>query len=402
MLITAHNAIKKAAKTLDLTESQIDKLLAVEAAHEFQIVLDNGKKYKGFRMQHSSARGPYKGGIRFHPEVDFDEVRALATLMSLKTALVNVPLGGGKGGIEVDPNTLTVEELEELSRKYVQKLAPHIGPNKDVPAPDVNTTPQIMDWMVDEYSKITGDKTRATFTGKSVGKGGSLGRDAATGRGGLYVLEAVIESMKNPNKDYSYAVQGFGNVGAFFAELMQDHLPNWKLQAVTDSGGGLYSADGLDAHELAKYKQTRGKFSDYSEPNVSHIAGDEIVASDVEILVFAALDGVVTTTNASSVRASIILELANGPVDGEAQTILAQNGVIVIPDILANAGGVVVSYFEWLQNMKNEEWTLDDVNDKLKICMKDATEAVISRAHKENMQLKEASFLIAVERLAAA
>lgn len=399
MLKTAHSAIKKAALNLDLTIDQLEKLIEVEAAHEFEILLDNGKSYKGFRMQHSSTRGPYKGGIRFHPEVDFDEVRALATLMSLKTALIDVPLGGGKGGIIVDPKELTLDEIEELSRGYVKKLSEHIGPTIDIPAPDVNTNAQIMDWMVDEYSKITGDTTKASFTGKSIENGGSLGRDSATGQGGLYVLETVIESMDRLNENFTYAVQGFGNVGAFFAELIQDRFPKWKLVCVSDSTGGIVSNEGLDAHELAKYKSDGGKFAEYNNGNVSHIEPDEIISVDTSILVLAALGGVINGENSTSVKAEIIVELSNGPVDSEAQIELASRGVVVIPDILANAGGVVVSYLEWLQNMQNEHWSLKIVNGKLEKYMKKATLDVLEVAEKEMMDLKDAAFLVAVERL---
>jgi glutamate dehydrogenase/leucine dehydrogenase len=402
MLKTAHSAIKKAALSLDLSIQQLETLIMVEASHEFDVLLKNGKSYKGFRTQHSSLRGPYKGGIRFHEHVDFDEVRALATLMSLKTALVDVPLGGGKGGIVVNPKELSIEELEELSRVYVQKLAENIGPHKDIPAPDVNTNAQIMDWMVDEYSKLTGDTTKASFTGKSIENGGSLGRESATGQGGLYVLETVIESLENKKENYTYSVQGFGNVGSFFAELVQDRFPNWKLVSVTDSSGGLYSVNGLDAHKLAEFKKNRNQFVDYSEPGVSHISNEEIISGNAEILVLAALDGVVNVTNSSTVQAEIVMELANGPVDSIAQMELAGRGVIVIPDILANAGGVVVSYLEWVQNIQNERWTLDNVNSKLYDYMHKATVDVLDKADKQVVDLKDAAFLIAVERLVAA
>ena len=402
MLKTAHSAIKKAALSLDLSIQQLETLIMVEASHEFDVILKSGKNYKGFRTQHSSLRGPYKGGIRFHPEVDFDEVRALATLMSLKTALVDVPLGGGKGGIVVDPKQLSVEELEELSRVYVQRLAEKIGPHKDIPAPDVNTNSQIMDWMVDEYSIITGDMTKASFTGKSIANGGSLGRESATGQGGLYVLETVIETLEKSKEDYTYAVQGFGNVGSFFAELIQDKFPKWKLISVTDSSGGLYDVNGLDAHVLAEFKKNYGRFADYNSTGVAHILSDEIVASDASILVLAALDGVINATNSSSVQAEIVVELANGPVDSVAQMELASRGVVVIPDILANAGGVVVSYLEWVQNLQNERWTLEDVNKKLYDYMHKATLEVLEKSEKEAVDMKDAAFLIAVERLVAA
>ena len=402
MLKTAHSAIKKAALSLDLSIQQLDTLIRVEASHEFDMILKNGKNFKGFRTQHSSLRGPYKGGIRFHEQVDFDEVRALATLMSLKTALVDVPLGGGKGGIVVDPRELSIEELEELSRIYVQKLAEKIGPHKDIPAPDVNTNAQIMDWMVDEYSKITGDTTKASFTGKSIANGGSLGRESATGQGGLYVLETVIDSIDKSNDGYTYSVQGFGNVGSFFAELVQDRFPKWKLISVTDSSGGLYSASGLDAHKLAEYKKNTNRFVEYDEEGVSHISSEDIISGDASILVLAALDGVVNANNSSVVQAEIVVELANGPVDSIAQIELASRGVTVIPDILANAGGVVVSYLEWVQNIQNEHWSLEDVNNKLYSYMHKATIDVLVKSEKQAVDLKDAAFLIAVERLVAA
>lgn len=402
MLKTAHSSIKKAALNLDLTIQQLETLIEVEASHEFDVVLKNGKSFKGFRTQHSSLRGPYKGGIRFHEEVDFDEVRALATLMSLKTALVNVPLGGGKGGVVVDPKKLTIEEIEELSRDYVNKLVQFIGPNKDIPAPDVNTNSQVMDWMVDEYSSITGDTTKASFTGKSIENGGSLGRESATGQGGLYVLETVIESMNRSSESFTYAVQGFGNVGSYFAELIQIRFPNWKLVGVSDSSGGLYSEKGLDAHKLAEFKKNKGSFTDYNDENVAHIKQEEIVSLDASILVFAALANVVTAENNTSVKSQIIMELANGPVDSIAQMELAGRGVTVIPDILANAGGVVVSYLEWVQNLSNEHWTLDAVNEKLKNYMQKATLDVLERSEKEVVDMKDAAFLIGVERLVEA
>lgn len=399
MLETALNEIKKAAKKLNLSNEQINKLLDLDAAHEFDISLKNGKIYKGFRMQHNNARGPYKGGIRFHPDVDFDEVRALATLMSFKTALVDVPLGGGKGGIIVNPKELSVKELEELSREYVQNLVDYIGPDKDVPAPDVNTTAQIMDWMTDEYSKLTGDTTRASFTGKSIENGGSIGRPEATGRGGLYVMDELIDLMGKTDTSMDFAVQGFGNVGAYFAELVLERFPDWKLTAVTDSSGGLYNENGFDAKELSEYKANKGRFSDYKADGVKHFDGKDILSQKIDLLALAALGGVITAENESQVKATIVLELANGPVDEGAIQKLESRGVQVVPDILANAGGVVVSYFEWQQNISGEQWNIDEVNDKLKKHMQKATRQVYERAQKEKIGLKEAAFLIATERL---
>ena len=399
MLKTAHSTIKKAALNLDISLEELEKFIQLQAAHEFEIVLKNGKKFKGFRMQHSNVRGPFKGGIRYHSEVDFEEVQALATLMSLKTALVDVPLGGGKGGVVVNPKELSAEELEELSRKYVQKLVDKIGPHVDIPAPDVNTNSQIIDWMVDEYSQLTGDNTKASFTGKSIENGGSEGRDSATGQGGLYVIESVIDSLEDLDGEITYSVQGFGNVGAFFAQLVYKKYPDWKLVAVSDSSGAITSEKGFNVDELVEYKKNGGRFKDYEKEDVKHIEGNDIVAVESTVLVLAALGNVVTTDNAQSVVSRIVMELANGPVDSEAQIELAGKGIVVVPDILANAGGVVVSYLEWLQNLNSERWSLEEVNQKLEEHMKKATKTVLERSNTEMITMKDAAFLVAVERL---
>ncbi len=399
MLETAQNAIKAAAVTLGLSQTDTDELLTVNEAHEFEIELKNGKKFHGFRLQHNNARGPYKGGVRFHPEVDLDEVKALATLMSLKTALVDIPLGGGKGGVQVNPKELSSEELEELSREYVRHLVDHIGPDKDIPAPDVNTTPQIMDWFVDEYSTLTGDTTKGSFTGKSLDKGGSEGRGQATGRGGLYVLDEIFEADKQSGEPITYAIQGFGNAGSVFAELVSEQHPEWKLIAATDSGGGVQSHEGLDVADLVEFKKNKGSFRDYSKDGVSSIDGKAVIAQEVTVLVLAALGGAVDESNQSQVKAKMILELANGPVTTEAQNELVARNIQVIPDFLSNAGGVVVSYFEWQQNMSGEHWELDAVNNKLEQVMKSATKAVLSKSKETETSLKQAAFIIAVDRL---
>ena len=399
MLKTAHQHIRNTGKKLGLTQKQVGKLLAVEAEHEFEISLKNGKKFKAFRMQHSSARGPYKGGIRFHEHVNHDEVQALATLMSFKTAAVNIPLGGGKGGVVVDPKTLNSEELEELARGYVRYLEKHIGPHKDVPAPDVNSNPQIIDWMVDEYAKLTGDKTRATFTGKSIEHGGSEGRDAATGRGGVIVLD-TLQKLDGLNKEITFAVQGFGNVGAFFAEVAEKEHKNWKLVSATDSSGGVYDAEGLSANKLAEWKSDKKHLNDYSQG--AKITNEELLKLDVDVLILAALGGVIDESNQSTVKAKYILELANGPVDSSAEKGLESRGIVVVPDILANAGGVIVSYLEWLQNLDDEHWTLQVVNKKLEEYLVPAVSEIAKRAKKDKSTLKESAFAVATERLVSA
>src|SRR4051812_8819635 len=268
MLESTHAQIADAADKLGLDQHTVDKLLSIDHEHIFDIELKSGKAFKGYRIQHNNRRGPYKGGIRFHKDVDLDEVRALATLMTLKTAAAGLPMGGGKGGVAVDPKTLSKEELEELSRGYVKQLHTHIGPNKDVPAPDVNTNATIIDWMADEYQSLTGDDTRASFTGKSIGKGGSLGRDAATGRGGVIVLKELLKLTGKSAHDFTYAVQGYGNVGSFFAINATAELPDLKLVAASDSRAVLHSDKGLDAKELANFKKQGGSLSDFEKAGI--------------------------------------------------------------------------------------------------------------------------------------
>ena len=399
MLRTAQKTIQKAADKLGLTPAQAEEILEVDAAHEVKLKLKSGKNLRAFRMQHSNARGIYKGGVRFHPEVDFDEVRALATLMSLKTALLDLPLGGGKGGVEVNPKELSLEELEEVARAYVRELVDFIGPDKDVPAPDVNTNPQIMDWMVDEYSKLTGDETKGSFTGKSLGNKGSEGRSHATGQGGLFVLEKLLELEDYKRSEITYSVQGFGNAGAMFAELVANNYPNWKLVSATDSTGGLKSQDGLEVKKLVEYKKNRKRFTDYKQVGVEHISGDDIFEDKVDVLVLAALGDVVTTDNCDKLNAKYVLELANGPVSADAAEELEKIGISLIPDFLANAGGVVVSFFEWQQNISGVKWSLEEVNEKLKEKMYLATEQVYSKSKDESISLKDAAFMLAVDRL---
>ena len=295
MLKTAQAGINDAGKKLGLSDDEVKQLIKTDAEHQFDIKLDSGKSYRAYRVQHSNKLGPYKGGIRYHPDVNLDEVRALATLMSFKTAAVGLPLGGGKGGIAINPRDLSEAELEELSRKYAKQLSPHIGPDKDVPAPDVNTNATVIDWMVDEYSKQTGDKTRASFTGKSIGKGGSLGRDAATGRGGVIALRELLNNQESGQK-LTYAVEGFGNVGSFFATIAEVDHPGWQLVAASDSGGAV-SGQGLSGKDLDKFKQNKGRFTDYNKESIEHITNEELIALPVDILVLAALGDSVTAKN---------------------------------------------------------------------------------------------------------
>ncbi len=395
MLATAHALITDAAKRLNLTDEQIANLLATNAEHSFEIEMDSGKKFSAYRVQHNNKLGPYKGGIRYHQEVDLDEVRALATLMSFKTAAVGLPLGGGKGGITVNPKNLTDTELEELSRKYAAHLQPHIGPDKDVPAPDVNTNSTIIDWMVDEFEKLSGDSTKASFTGKSIGNGGSLGRDAATGRGGVIALRELLK-LSGKKDQLTYAVEGYGNVGSFFATIASKDHPNWKLLVASDSSGAVYSESGLSAKELEKHKLNGCKFSEFED---KHITNEELLASDVDVLVLAALGNSVTSKNMKNIKAKIIVELANGPVDEKAFNYLSKKGVVILPDIVANAGGVIVSYLEWQQNKLGESWTEEMVNQQLDDYMVGAVDDVYKLSQSSKVTLKEAAFMRAISRL---
>jgi glutamate dehydrogenase/leucine dehydrogenase len=397
MLATAQHLIERVGKRLGLSSEDIAYLLQTDAEHEFEIALSSGRTHKAYRVQHNNVLGPYKGGIRFHPEVDLDEVRALATLMSLKTAAVGLPLGGGKGGVAVNPKELNLAELEELSRKYAKHLSPHIGPDKDVPAPDVNTNATIIDWMVDEYQQQTGDQTRASFTGKSLEKGGSEGREAATGRGGVIVLREILQHL-GQNGEITYAVQGFGNVGAFFATVAAQDHPNWHLLAATDSSGGVVNPSSLDAAQLSAYKAAGNRLHDYSP---STITNETIIAQPVDVLVLAALGDVITEANMHTVQAKIVLELANGPVNEVAHDYLTKKGVIVVPDVLANAGGVIVSYLEWLQNKQNEHWSEAKVNQELERYLVQATDVIWGYTQKHKITLKEAAFSVAIEKLLA-
>jgi len=396
VLDTAKKLIRDAGKKLGLSDEQIERLIKTNAEHNFEIELSGGGKYHAYRVQHSNKRGPYKGGIRFHPQVDYDEVRALATLMSFKTAVAGIPMGGGKGGVSVDPKRLDDKSLEELSRKYVRGLHEYIGPDKDVPAPDVNTGAQTMDWMVDEYEKLSGDKTKASFTGKSLNNGGSLGRDAATGRGGVIVLREILNksSISGP---ITYAMQGWGNVGSFFALIAEKEHPDWKLVAVTDSSGGVYDPDGLSAKELDKFKKDRGKLVEFSKGQ--KIDNDQLLSVKADVLVLAALEDSVNKDNQKDIKAGMVLELANGPVSYDAYKALSAREVIDVPDILANSGGVTVSYLEWDQNKKGEHWSENKVNAELEKYLTDATNAVYKRMENSDMTMKEAAFAEAITKL---
>lgn len=398
MLEDTHQFIELASKRLEIEKEVEAGMKQANAEHIFTIDLDNGKSFPAYRVQHSNKQGPYKGGIRFHQNVTLDEVRTLATLMSLKTAAVGLPLGGGKGGVTVNPRDLTHEELEELTRKYVRGLHQHIGPDKDIPAPDVNTDSRIIDWMVDEFEQLTGDTSKASFTGKSIDNGGSLGRDAATGRGGVLTLGEWLRLEGEDSAPLTYSVQGFGNVGSFFATTAAELFPHWKLVAASDSEAAVYNPNGLDANVLQVYKAERGRFKDYQEKGAKVITNEELVALDVDVVVLAGLEDAVNELNMKNIKAKYLVEMANGPVTFKAHQHLGKKHVI-LPDVVANAGGVIVSYLEWVQNKAGEKWTKEKVNDKLAKYMHDATKDLHAYAKKNNVGLKEAGFVLALKRL---
>lgn len=425
MLVSAQALIKKTAERMNLDEETIKRLIAPEYVHEFPLVvtMDNGEKkvFYGWRIQHNSALGPYKGGIRFHQDTVKEEVQALATLMSIKCAVAGLPYGGGKGGVAVDPKQLSKSELERLSREFVKKVHQFIGEDIDVPAPDVNTNPLIMSWMIDEYQKIKGFKSPATFTGKPVEMGGSLGRTEATGRGGLFVLESIInkarhrifqltspssnggtpksltqKQVSSPYSGLTVAVQGFGNVGYYFAKLAYE--AGFKIVAISDSKGGIYDEKGIDPVKLMDYKKKTGKVADFSGKNITN---EEILTLNVDILVPAALENVINDKNKDKIKAKIILEMANGPITEEAFEYLKDKAMI-IPDVLANSGGVTVSYLEWVQGKQGYWWSEKEVNEKLKEMINRATDKIWEKSQERKISLKEAAFEVALERIVKA
>ncbi len=379
-------------------DAAIEKLKQPERVMEadLEVVMDSGKaqNFKAYRAQHNAARGPYKGGIRFHQDVTKGEVMALATWMTWKCAVTGIPYGGGKGGVVVDPRKLSAGELQRLSRAYARFLAPGIGPWIDVPAPDVNTTPQIMAWMVDEYEALLKEQGAVTanplaaFTGKPLGLGGSQGREEATGLGGVYILDKLVEHLGLARKqDARIAIQGFGNVGYWFA--WHAYQRGYQVVALSDSSGGVYMSDhSMNPEKTLECKRKFGNIQECmcteEECHISFgkkITNEELLELDVDILVPAALENVITAKNAGKIKAKAIIEMANGPVSPEADAILEKNGVISIPDVLANAGGVTTSYFEWVQNLSGYYWTKDEVLAKL--------QPLMERSFDQMWQLKE-------------
>ncbi len=405
----AQKQLEKIAKAINLPPLLLARLHEPDRTITVSLPMkmDNGdiKIFSGFRVQHNNILGPYKGGLRYHPQVNMDEVRALAFWMSMKCAVVDIPFGGGKGGITVNPKELSERELRDLSKLFARRLATAIGPTIDVPAPDVNTNPTIMAWMVEEYSKIVGKKTPAVITGKPLTAGGSQGRTEATGLGGSYVLFSALKRLKKSPKGLTVAVQGFGNVGYYIALYLEQ--AGMKVVAVSDSKEGIYVKDGLNPQMTLECKQKKGYLSGcYCVGSVCDlnrgrkITNDELLELPVDVLVPAALENVITKDNAGKIKAKVILEMANGPITTEADTLLKKNNVIVIPDILANSGGVCTSYFEWYQNVHKKKWTKKQVFTKLQTQLEKVTTEVFTTQKKyKDMSLRDAAYALALKRI---
>lgn len=394
--------LEKAAECFKINEKILQTLKDPEKVLEadLEVKLDSGvkKKFKAFRVQHNSALGPTKGGIRFHPDVCLDEIEALAFWMTWKNAILALPYGGSKGGVACNPKELSKNELEKISRAYVKAFYKDLGPDKDIPAPDVYTDKQTMAWMSDEYDKLVGKHVPGAFTGKPVVLGGSEGREKATAQGGVYVLEEIVKKKGWGSKEITVAIQGFGNAGSFAAKIL--HELDYKIVAVSDSKGGAYSRRGIYPFEIQKHKDKTG--SVVGAEGTTKISNEELLELNVDVLIPAALENQITKENADKIKAKVILELANGPVTREADQILNRKGILVVPDILANAGGVTVSYFEWVQNRMGYFWEEDEVLAKLKKKMVEATKSIWEYQERYCADLRTAAYLVGIKRLSQA
>ncbi|MBR2693547.1 MAG: Glu/Leu/Phe/Val dehydrogenase [Thermoguttaceae bacterium] len=399
----AQEHVDKATKALGLDEATSELLRNPQREMwvTLPVRMDDGKVkiFKGFRVQYNTARGPAKGGIRWYPTETIDTVRALACWMTWKTSVVDIPLGGGKGGIICNPKELSDGEKERLARAYIRAIAPILGITKDVPAPDVYTNGQIMAWMMDEFEAIMQEKHPGVITGKPLAIGGSEGRGDATARGGIYVLREAAKAYNIELKDQPFAVQGFGNAGQFAATLGESIL-GMKLVAASDSKGGVYNPEGIDAQALVDYKLANGSLKGF--PGAKQITNEELLALPVTVLIPAAMENTLNEKTAATVQCKISVELANGPTTPEGDKILDSKGVIVLPDYLANAGGVTVSYFEQCQNAQNYYWTLEEVQQRLDQKMTKAFKAVYEMSQEKKTNLRDAAYLVAVKRVADA
>jgi glutamate dehydrogenase (NAD(P)+) len=400
----AQAQLDEAASILGLDKATHDLLRWPMREHRFllPVKMDNGdtRVYHAYRVQYNAARGPTKGGLRWHPDETIDTVRALAAWMTWKTAVVDIPLGGGKGGVTCNPKEMSDTEKERLARAYIRAAAPHLAVDKDVPAPDVYTTPQIMAWMMDEYETIVQHKHPGMITGKPIPLGGSQGRGDATARGGVYTVREATKAHNIDATKTTYAIQGFGNAGQFAATLHHDVLGGGTLLAASDSSGGVFSKNGIDPVKLVHHKLETGRVSGF--PGAEPISNEKLLELQCDVLYPSALENVISGENAERIKAKIVCELANGPTTPEADKILFDRGVFVIPDFLANAGGVTVSYFEQVQNTYNYYWELDDVHQQLDRKMTKAFHDVLDMSKKEKVHMRTAAYLVSVSRVAEA
>lgn len=411
------NELQSGMNPFKTAQRQLDEAAAVmkldPAAHELlrwplrelhvslPVKMDNGetKIFHGFRVQYNDARGPNKGGIRFHPDETIDTVRALGAWMTWKTSVMDIPLGGGKGGIICDPKSMSDGELERLSRAYIRQVGGILGPKKDIPAPDVYTTPQIMAWMADEYSMMQGNNEFGVITGKPLALGGSAGRGDATARGGIYCVRDAANELGIDIIGKTAAIQGYGNAGSFAHKLAVELL-GMKVVAVSDSKGGIYNPDGLWYENVLAHKKQTGSVAGF--PEAEYISNEALLELDVDVLFPSALEEVITGINAPRIKAQIIAELANGPTTPEADAILYKNGSYVIPDFLCNAGGVTVSWFEMVQNSYGYYWEEDEVHKRLEKKMNTAFNAVHKASRKYNVHNRLGAYIVAIERVAEA
>ncbi|MBC5815313.1 MAG: Glu/Leu/Phe/Val dehydrogenase [Candidatus Eremiobacteraeota bacterium] len=410
------SAVQSADNVWTMAQSQLDEVARLiglnDSVHKYirypkrilevsvPVRMDNGdfNMFTGFRVQHNMSRGPGKGGIRFHPAVTLDEVKALAMWMTWKCALVNIPFGGAKGGVICDPKSMSMQELENLTRRFTTEISIIIGPEKDIPAPDVYTTPQIMAWIMDTFSMQHGYSIPGVVTGKPISIGGSLGRDKATARGCLYVIDEAMEALGIPVEGARVAIQGFGNAGLHAATLMRDR--GYTIVAVSDSRGGVINRTGLDVDAVIKHKEATGSVSSYSGGDA--ISNKDVLECDCDVLIPAALEKVLTIDNAPKIKARIVAEAANGPTLPEADEILHDRGIMVLPDILANAGGVTVSYFEWVQDLQANFWEEDEINQRLKRIMTRAFRETYQQAQSYRVNMRKGAYAVAVGRVAEA
>src|SRR3989338_1789450 len=397
--IDCYNQVDKVAKILKLGQAEIDILTIPKRIFTFSypVRLDSGdiRYFTGYRVQFNDARGPTKGGIRFHPEVNLEEIKTLAFLMTMKCAVVNLPFGGAKGGVMIDPKRFSQGELEKVSRGYIREIHNFIGPEIDIPAPDVNTDSKIMAWMLDEYERLKGKHVPGALTGKPISLNGSQAREYSTSMGGAYVLQELAGSFDMKPQNTTVAVQGFGNVGMHIARILDEW--GYKVVAVSDSKSGIYNKNGLSIKDVITHKQKKGQISKFKGAN--EISNKELLGLKADVLVPAALEDQITKKNADNIQAKLILEMANRPITPEADEILLQKGIFVMPDILANAGGVVVSYFEWVQNSMNFYWSEKEVLEKLKAYMANAVKELSKVCTDFKCDMRESLYIDAIKKV---